>query len=104
MVKRKQKSRTVKRAAKSKIVKRRGHEERFDERKVYASSFSACMSSHLGEMKSEEIADRVTNDVKKWSKSKNELTSDQIFKQIVKSLKKHDRDAAFMYETHMDVS
>lgn len=104
MVKRKQKSRAVRKSPKSKIVKRRGHEESFDERKVYASSFSACMSSHLGELKSEEIADKVTNEVKKWSKSKKQLTSDQIFKQIVKGLRKRDRDAAFMYETHMDVS
>ena len=86
------------------IIKRRGGAvQEFDERKVYASCYSACMSSHLSEGEAEFISDKVTKDVKKWMKGKKNLTSVQIFKQINKSIKKHDKNAAFMYHTHMDI-
>ena len=87
------------------IVKRRGGAvQEFDERKVYASCYSACMSSHLSEGEAEFIANRVTKEAKAWIKNKKKITSMQLFKQIARSIKKFDKDAAFMYETHMDVS
>lgn len=91
------------RGKKTHIVKRSGLEEHFDERKVYASCFAACMSSGLRKKYSEKICEEVTRDLKKWMKSKNEVTSSQIFREVIKFLKKRDRDAAFMYETHRDI-
>jgi len=41
------------------IVKRRGHKEEYDERKVYASAYAACLNVHLGEIEAEEIATKV---------------------------------------------
>ncbi|MBS3167601.1 hypothetical protein J4216_00565 [Candidatus Woesearchaeota archaeon] len=82
------------------IVKRKGHEEHFDERKIYASSYAACLNVHMDHKKAEKCADAVANDLKKWINTKKEVTSTQIFNEVIKSLKKQNKDAAYMYETH----
>lgn len=86
------------------IVKRKGHKEEFDERKVYASSYSACLSIHLKEEESEKIAAKVTQKVKDFLKNKDEVTSGEIFDLVKDALKKYNEHAAFMYETHRDIS
>ncbi|MBI2107583.1 hypothetical protein HYU10_04460 [Candidatus Woesearchaeota archaeon] len=86
------------------IVKRRGHCEAYDERKVYGSCYFACRSSHLGEIESEKICSRVCKSISRIIKNKKEITSNSIFKYMVRELKKHDKDMAFMYETHRDIS
>lgn len=86
------------------VVKRKGHSELFDERKVYASSYAACLNVHLEEKICESIANSVSTVVGKWVKKKKQVDSDQIFKEVIKNLKKHNQDAAFMYETHRDLS
>ncbi len=86
------------------IVKRKGHKEKFDEKKVYGSCFAACLNVHMEKHNAEKCADKSTKDVVKWIRKKKVVTSDQIFGEVVKVLKKHDKNAAFMYETHRDLS
>lgn len=86
------------------IVKRKGHQEEYDEKKVYASSYSACLNSHLPKEKTEKIAGRVTKEIDKWIENKTEVDSGQIFKEVTKSLEKIDPEVAFMYKTHRDLS
>ena len=86
------------------IVKRHGHTERFDERKVYASCYAACLSAHIHPQHAEEICESVVRDVKKWITKKKETTSHQIFLETAKLIKKHNKNAAFMYATHRDIS
>jgi transcriptional regulator NrdR family protein len=86
------------------IIKRRGHKEVFDQRKVYFSCFSACRSCHLDDKKAGRICDGVVREVKGMLGKKKSATSNDIFLQIVKSLKKRNQDVAFMYETHRDIS
>ena len=86
------------------IVKRRGHLEVFDERKVYATCFSACLASHVDTRLAEDISDIVTDYVKKWIKNKREVTSTQVSKVITQKLRSLEKDVAFMYETHRDVN
>ena len=85
------------------IVKRRGHTEIYDERKVYGSCFFACRNAHLSEVESEEICNKVTAEVTKWVKKKKLVSSDAIFRILIHELKKHNEDAAFLYETHRDI-
>ncbi|MEK6822955.1 MAG: ATP cone domain-containing protein [Nanoarchaeota archaeon] len=85
------------------IVKRAGHKEHFDERKVYASCYAACLSAHIKHRQAEEICDKVTRDVKKWIMTKEEVTSHRIFRKVASCLRVYDKDAAFMYETHRDI-
>ena len=86
------------------IVKRLGKLEKFDERKVYASCYAACLSSHIKHMKAEEICTKVAKQVKNWIKTKKVVTSDQVFKEITKVMRKYDKNAAFMFKTHRDIN
>ncbi|MEK6936740.1 MAG: ATP cone domain-containing protein [Nanoarchaeota archaeon] len=87
------------------IVKRKGHKEKFDEKKVYGSCYEATLSCcNFDKRQTEKICEQVTKDVKKWIKSKKTVTSNDIFKQAIKSLKKHSKEAAFMFETHRDIA
>ena len=86
------------------IVKRKGRKEDFDSRKVYASVYAACRNGHLNEQDAETIADKVSKELEVQLKDKVEVDSNQIFIMTTQALKKHHEDAAFMYETHRDVS
>lgn len=86
------------------LVKREGHLHIFDERKVYASCYAACLSAHVKHMEAEKICEVVAKGVRIWIRSKKKVTSDQIFKEVGRMMKKYDKDAAFMYLTHRDIS
>lgn len=86
------------------IVKRKGKLEKFDAKKVYGSAYAACLNCHMTRKECNKTADEVSNGIKKWIKSKETVTSSQIFKQVAKELGKHSKDAAFMFETHRDLS
>jgi transcriptional regulator NrdR family protein len=87
------------------VVKRGGEKEKFDERKVYASCYSACMNCEIEHDKADRICERAASEAKKWALRKKMVNSDEIFKKVIEVLKKigHE-DIAFMYETHRDVS
>ena len=87
-----------------KIVKRKGHTELYDERKVYGSCFFACRNAHLSQQESEKICSNVCASVTKWVRKKEVVSSNGIFRFLIQELKKHNGDAAFLYETHRDIS
>lgn len=86
------------------IVKRRGHKQEFDEKKVYGSVYAACLSSHVQHEEAELIASKVAEEIKEWIKERQEVKSIQIFNEVGESLKRLNKNAAFMYTTHRDVS
>ena len=86
------------------VVKRQGHEEKFDERKIYASCYAACLSTRMKEEKAEKICGKVAKQIKTLIKGKLCISSDEIFKKTSVLLNKYDKDAAFMYRTYRDVS
>jgi len=86
------------------IVKRKGHKEPFDSRKIYASAYASCRNVHLSEIQSEKIAEAVELRMRKWIEQKQEVNSEDIFQEVIKILKELEPDAAFMYETHRDIS
>ena len=86
------------------IVKRRGHSEPFDARKIYAAAYASCRNAHLSEMLAENIADNVQKRMEEWVADKKEVSSDDIFRQTIIILKELHPDAAFLFETHRDIS
>jgi transcriptional regulator NrdR family protein len=86
------------------IVKRKGHTEIYDERKVYGSCYFSCRNAHLSEQESEEICRKVSAAITRWIKSRKAVSSNDIFRMLIQELKKHNEDAAFLYETHRDIS
>ena len=86
------------------IVKRKGHSEIYDERKVYGSCFFACRNAHLSEKEAEKICSKVSESVTKWIAKKKTASSGEISRFLAEELKKFNVDAAFLYETHRDIS
>ena len=86
------------------IVKRKGHKEPFDTRKVYGSVYAACRNVHLSEIQSEKIAEAIELRMKKWMADKQQVSSEDIFQEVIEILRELEPDAAFMYETHRDIA
>ena len=86
------------------IIKRKsGVEEKFDERKVFASVYSSCLNVDIERHKAEKISSKVSKDIKTWIKNRKSISSNTLFKEVIKSLRKYNHEAAFMYETHRDI-
>lgn len=86
------------------IVKRKGHKERFDERKVYASIFAACMSLRMSDGEAELVSQKVTDEVVSEFKDVHEVSAHSIHEFVSNSLKNYNKDVAYMYDTHKDIS
>lgn len=88
----------------STVVKRKGHSEEYDIRKIYASVYAACLNVHCHHGEAELIADKVSAEVDRLVKNKKETLAHEIFLGVSKALVKYNPDAAFMYRTHRDIS
>lgn len=86
------------------VVKRKGHEERFDDKKSYASCYFACRSTHMAEQECELISSMVVKRLKAWLATRKRVDSKHIFEFIGEELQKIRPEAAFMYKTHRDIS
>ena len=60
----------AKKKAEVSIVKRRGHMEEYDEKKVYGSCYYACMSAHVPEKEAEKIAKDCMKKGNSWMANK----------------------------------
>ncbi len=86
------------------IVKRKGHTEIFDERKLYASVYASCMALRMADEEAETIAQMVTDEVLEEIKNNKEISSGDLQNAATKSLKKYHPDASYLYKTHKDLS
>ena len=86
------------------IVKRHGHGEPYDERKVYASVYSACRAAQLTIPRTEEIAAEVTRAINGWIKTRDTVTCHEVHGVVAHEINKHGKSAAYMYKHHRDVS
>ena len=86
------------------IVKRGKHCEKYDEKKVYGSVYAACYVVLRREKECEKTAKRIAQNVTVSVRKKKSINSSAIARMAAKELKKHNVHAAFMYETHRDIS
>jgi transcriptional regulator NrdR family protein len=86
------------------IVKRAGHHESFDQKKVYASVYAACLAVRAQANDAELIASEVTKDINAWLADKKTVSSAEIANEVARSLKLYNSDAAFLYRHHRDIS
>jgi transcriptional regulator NrdR family protein len=82
------------------IVKRAGHTELYDNRKLYASIYAAALAVREPAGSAELIAKEVVDRVEEWLGSKHEVTSNDIRVQAAKHLKAINEHAAFQYKHH----
>ena len=85
------------------IVKRRGVQQEYQNKKIFNTCFRACLNADLDDNEAKQACKQVVSEVDKWIKSKQEVTSDEIFKLVTRLLTKENKDAGFMYETHRDI-
>lgn len=87
--------------ARTHIVKRSpNYTEPYDERKLYASVYAACLCVRTPAGEAELTAERVCLQVAPWVASKVEITSHDIRLKAAIALKIYNPDAAYMYERH----
>ncbi len=79
------------------VVKRRGHTEGFDDKKLYASIYSACLVVRETPEASELVAEKVTKDITDWIANKPEVTSADIRRHAAEFLHVYNADAAYSY-------
>ncbi len=85
------------------IVKRKGHSEPFDTRKLYASIYAACLSVRTPEGEAELVADSIVKYVNEWLKPKHEVTAHDIRTQATKQLEAYNPDASYLYGAHREM-
>ncbi|MEX2012333.1 MAG: ATP cone domain-containing protein [Patescibacteria group bacterium] len=86
------------------IVKRAGHNQPYEGKKIYASAYAACIAVRAQTTDAELIANEVCKDLDKWVADKGSVSSGQIAEQVAKSLKLYNSDAAYLYRHHRDIS
>ena len=90
-------------SSKNHLVKRGGHTEPYDERKLYASIYAACRALREAPATSEIIADKVCKDIGQWLDKKHEVTSHDIRTHAAIHFKMYHEDAAYLYLKHRDI-
>lgn len=86
------------------VIKRRGHKEEYDEKKLYASVYAASFNCHLKKEGAEKIAEKTVDIMNKWIEAKTEVDSSQLFEETARVLEGIDDEVSFMYKTHRDLS
>jgi len=86
------------------VVKRKGHEEKWDDKKLYASCYAACYVAEMKKGQCEKHAQRILSSVKKKLKKKGCVNSHLLAGWVHAELKKINNDAAYMYQTHKDIN
>jgi len=84
------------------IIKRKGHEEVYDEKKVYASVYAAALNCEYGEEKSERIAKKIMGKISALVKKGKCTSSEDIRNKVIELL--DDKDVSLMYKRHLDLS
>lgn len=84
------------------IVKRGGHTEPYDSRKLYASIYAACLSVRATEGEAELVAAQVVKDVEQWLAPKHEVTSEDIRRVASKHLSAYNGNAGLIYSKHRE--
>lgn len=85
------------------IVKRKGHSETYDVRKLYASIYSACLAVQSTDEEAENIADKVVEYVNKWLEKKHEVTAHDIELVASRRLTNLNADAGYIYSKHREM-
>lgn len=86
------------------IVKRGGHTEPYDERKLYGSIYSSCIAVREPAATAELVAAKVCEDIAAWLGNKHEVTSADIRRMAATALHAYNQDAAWIYRHHRNVN
>ena len=86
------------------VVKRKGHKEEFDERKLYASVYAACIAVRCTDEQAENLASIAAHETKQHFSGHKESASSELRKVAAEILHRFNPEAAFIYESHKDIA
>ena len=86
------------------VVKMNRTKETFNQKKLYTSIYSSCLSTQLPKKECQRIAKKIYGDVVKILRKKQCLLSEEVSATVTKAMAKHQKELAFMYKTHKDLS
>jgi transcriptional regulator NrdR family protein len=86
------------------VVKRAGHNEPYDIRKLYASIYAACISVRTPEGTAELVAEKVCAGIATWLGNKHEVTAADIRRTAAVELEVYNADAAYIYKHHRTIN
>ncbi len=86
------------------IVKRKGHKEKFDVRKLYASIYAACISVRCSDEQAENLASITSHEVGQMFAEQETVQSSVLRKAAAEVLHRFHPEASFIYESHKDIS
>lgn len=79
------------------VIMKNGKTVDYDREILFDSLVSACLSVRASDGEAKMAAERVTSQVEKWLKNKDEVTSEDIRQTAAKHLKTYHPEAAYMY-------
>lgn len=86
------------------VVKRDKSDQKFDERKLYASIFLSLRVANESEKKAEIIAAEVVMILKRWLEKKTHVTAHDIRAHAAHHLREYNHIAAYVYTHHRNLS
>lgn len=86
------------------VVKRHGHTQPYDERKLYASVFASLNAVRVPVEEAELVANQVCKELGSWLGNKHEVTSGDIHRKASRILSAINPDAGYIYKTHRSIS
>jgi transcriptional regulator NrdR family protein len=86
------------------VVKRGGQDEKFDEKKLYASIYASLMTCHVIDKEAKLISDEITKLVKRWATKKSHISSHDVRTQAAQHLREYNNLAAYVYVHHRMLS
>lgn len=85
-------------------IKKQGHAEKFDEKKLYESVYKTALNCHLEEEESRDIAQKITDTIAGWINEKTHITTNELRFQVINLLELEDSELSMMYENHYNIN
>lgn len=86
------------------VIKRRDGDEKFSEKKLYASVFASLMACSVSTKEAELISEEVTKLVRRWVSNKSHVSSHDLRLEVAKHLRDYNHLAAYVYTHHRILS
>ncbi len=86
------------------LVKRAGHTEAYDEKKLKRSIYRAALNAHHSDAQAKKIAAAAMKKLSAWIKTRKSVRAHVLHVKAVAILKTIDPDVALLYEHHENLS
>ena len=82
------------------IIKRKGHSEEYDSRKLYASIYTSALAQREPVRRAEALSEEVCARAEHWLQNKHEITSNDLRMKAAEFLHDLDKDVGHKYLYH----